>query len=562
MKLPDPATTRMTPASPTALPSWQALVAHHTKMGQAHLRDLFAADAQRGSRYTLEAAGLYLDYSKNRIDDRTLTLLVALAGECGLAARIEAMFRGDVINTTEQRSVLHVALRAPATDKLVVDGVDVVAEVHAVLGRMAEFSDAVRSGRWLGHTGKRIRNIISIGIGGSDLGPVMAYEALRHYSQRDLTLRFVSNVDSTDLVEATRDLDAAETLFIVCSKTFTTLETLTNARAARAWAVGQLGDDKAVARHFVAVSTNAQGVAEFGIAAENMFGFWDWVGGRYSMDSAIGLSTMVAIGPQHFRDLLGGFHAMDEHFRLTPIERNMPALHGLLAIWNNNFLGATTIAVLPYDQYLNRFPAYLQQLTMESNGKHVTQGGQRVKVETAPILWGEPGTNGQHSFYQLLHQGTRLVPCDFIGLCQSLNPLGDQHDLLMANLFAQSEALAFGKTAAAVAAEGTAPALVPHRVFEGNRPSNTILAERLTPRALGALIALYEHSVFTQGVIWGIDSFDQWGVELGKVLAQRVLGELAAANEAPTQLDHDSSTNALIARYRRQRSATPDPAQP
>ena len=545
------------PQPPLSLPSWQALVAHHATTGHTHLRDLFTADAQRGSRYTLEAAGLFLDYSKNRINQETLTLLAALAAECGLAGRIAAMFRGDVINTTEQRSVLHVALRAPASEKLVVDGVDVIAEVHAVLARMAQFSDAVRSGRWLGHSGKRMRNVISIGIGGSDLGPVMAYEALRHYSQRDLTLRFVSNVDGTDLVEATRDLDAAETLFIVCSKTFTTQETLTNARAARAWAVGQLGDDKAVARHFVAVSTNAEGVAQFGIASENMFPFWDWVGGRYSMDAAIGLSTMVAIGPQHFRDLLAGFHAMDVHFRHTPIERNMPALLGLLAIWNNNFLGAATAAVLPYDQYLKRFPAYLQQLSMESNGKYVTQDGQPVACQTAPILWGEPGTNGQHSFYQLLHQGTRLVPCDFIGFCESLNPLGTQHDLLMANLFAQGEALAFGKTAAAVAAEGTAPELVPHRVFEGNRPSNTILAQRLTPATLGALIALYEHSVFTQGVIWGIDSFDQWGVELGKQLAQRVLPELDSAHDVI--LNHDSSTNALIKRYRRHRQAPPPP---
>ena len=558
----DGATVHATPRSLTSQPAWQALIAHHTKTGHVHLRDLFAADAQRGRRYTLEAAGLYLDYSKNRIDDQTLKLLAALAADCGLAERIKAMFRGDVINTTEKRSVLHVALRSPAADKLIVDGVDVDAEVHAVLERMAVFADAVRSGRWLGHTGKRIRNVISIGIGGSDLGPVMAYEALRHYSQRDLTLRFVSNVDGTDLIEATRDLDAAETLFIVCSKTFTTQETLTNAHAARAWAVGQLGDDQAVARHFVAVSTNAQGVAQFGIAAENMFGFWDWVGGRYSMDSAIGLSTMVAIGPQHFSDLLAGFHAMDEHFRQAPVEQNMPALLGLLAIWNNNFLGAATIAVLPYNQYLKRFPAYLQQLTMESNGKHVTQAGQRVDFQTAPILWGEPGTNGQHSFYQLLHQGTRLVPCDFIGFCQSLNPLGQQHDLLMANLFAQSEALAFGKTAAAVAAEGTAPALVPHRVFEGNRPSNTILAQQLTPATLGTLIALYEHSVFTQGVIWGIDSFDQWGVELGKMLAQRVLPELDTASQTQSlPLDHDSSTNALIERYRRQRSAGPPSTQ-
>ncbi|MEO8153912.1 MAG: glucose-6-phosphate isomerase [Rhizobacter sp.] len=537
--------------SPVSLSAWQALSDHHKATGKAHLRDLFAADAQRGQRYTLEAAGLYLDYSKNRIDDQTLKLLAALASECRLVERIQAMFRGDAINTTEQRSVLHVALRAPATQSLVVDGVDVVAQVHAVLERMAQFAEAVRSGRWLGHTGQRIRNIVSIGIGGSDLGPVMAFEALRHYSQRDLTLRFVSNVDGTDLVEATRDLEAAETLFIVCSKTFTTQETLTNAHAARTWAVGQLGDDKAVARHFVAVSTNAQGVAKFGIALENMFAFWDWVGGRYSMDSAIGLSTMIAIGPQQFRELLAGFHAMDAHFRQAPIEHNMPALLGLLAIWNNNFLGAATSAVLPYDQYLKRFPAYLQQLTMESNGKHVTQDGRQVDFETAPILWGEPGTNGQHSFYQLLHQGTRLVPCDFIGFCQGLNPLGQQHDLLMANLFAQSEALAFGKTAEEVAAEGTAPALVPHRVFEGNRPSNTILAERLTPATLGALIALYEHSVFTQGVIWGIDSFDQWGVELGKVLAQRVLPELDPAHEPP--LGHDSSTNALIRRYRQLR---------
>ena len=531
----DGATVRACPQPLTSLPAWQALIAHHTKTGHTHLRDLFAADGQRGSRYTLEAAGLYLDYSKNRIDDQTLKLLAALAADCRLAERIQAMFRGDVINTTEKRSVLHVALRAPAADKLMVDGVDVDAEVHAVLERMAVFADAVRSGHWLGHTGKRIRNIISIGIGGSDLGPVMAYEALRHYSQRDLTLRFVSNVDGTDLIEATRDLDAAETLFIVCSKTFTTQETLTNAHAARAWAVGQLGDDQAVARHFVAVSTNAQGVAQFGIAAENMFGFWDWVGGRYSMDSAIGLSTMVAIGPQHFSDLLAGFHAMDEHFRQAPVEQNMPALLGLLAIWNNNFLGAATIAVLPYNQYLKRFPAYLQQLTMESNGKHVTQAGQRVDFQTAPILWGEPGTNGQHSFYQLL----------------------------MANLFAQSEALAFGKTAAAVAAEGTAPALVPHRVFEGNRPSNTILAQQLTPATLGTLIALYEHSVFTQGVIWGIDSFDQWGVELGKMLAQRVLPELDTASQTQSlPLDHDSSTNALIERYRRQRSAGQPSTQP
>jgi glucose-6-phosphate isomerase len=547
----DASSKRVTPASPTSQPAWQALVAHHAKTCKVHMRDMFAADGQRGSRYTLEAAGLYLDYSKNRVDDHTLKLLASLAAECGLPERIEAMFRGDLINTTEKRSVLHVALRAPADTKLIVDGVDVVAEVHAVLTRMGRFSNAVRSGSWLGHTGKRIRNVISIGIGGSDLGPVMAYEALRHYSQRDLTLRFVSNVDGTDLVEATRDLDAAETLFIVCSKTFTTQETLTNAHAARAWAIGQLGDEASVGRHFAAVSTNAQAVAAFGIAAENMFGFWDWVGGRYSMDSAIGLSTMIAIGPGNFSELLAGFHAMDEHFRHAPVEKNMPAMLGLLAIWNNNFLGAATAAVLPYDQYLKRFSAYLQQLTMESNGKHVTLSGQHVKLETAPIIWGEPGTNGQHSFYQLLHQGTRLVPCDFIGFSQSLNPLGRQHDLLMANLFAQSEALAFGKTAEEVAAEGTVAALAPHRVFEGNRPSNTILAERLTPHTLGALIALYEHSVFTQGVIWGIDSFDQWGVELGKVLAQRVQADLGADNDESG--DHDSSTNALIRRYRSQR---------
>ena len=557
------AAARRVPRSPVTLAAWHDLNAHLTRTGHVHLRDLFAADERRGERYTLEAAGLYLDYSKNRIDDQTLKLLAALASECGLREHIQAMFQGDEINTTEKRSVLHVALRTPATETLVVDGVDVVSEVHAVLERMAVFADAVRNGRWLGYTGKRIRNVISIGIGGSDLGPVMAFEALRYYSQRDLTLRFVSNVDGTDLVEATRDLDAAETLFIVCSKTFTTQETLTNAHAARAWAVGQLGNDKAVARHFVAVSTNAQGVAKFGIAPQNMFGFWDWVGGRYSMDSAIGLSTMIAIGPQHFRDLLAGFHAMDEHFRQAPVEANMPALLGLLAIWNNNFLGATTAAVLPYEQYLKRFPAYLQQLTMESNGKHVTQRGTRVDFETAPILWGEPGTNGQHSFYQLLHQGTRLVPCDFIGFCQELNPLGHQHDLLMANLFAQSEALAFGKTAEEVAAEGTAPALVPHRVFEGNRPSNTILARLLTPQTLGALIALYEHSVFTQGVIWGIDSFDQWGVELGKALAQRVLSELDPAAPTPSRrLDHDSSTNALIERYRRQRRVDAPPLRP
>ena len=536
--------------------AWQALEAHHAKIGVTHLRELFASDATRGERLVLEAAGLYLDYSKNRITDETLQLLSALAAERGVRERTAAMFRGDVINSTEKRSVLHVALRAPAGQSLRVGGVDVVAEVQAVLARMAAFADAVRSGRWLGHTGKRIRNVVNIGIGGSDLGPVMAYEALRFYSQRDLTMRFVSNVDSTDLVEATRDLDAAETLFIVSSKTFTTLETLTNAHAARAWSIGQLGDEKSVAKHFVAVSTNVEGVTQFGIAAENMFGFWDWVGGRYSMDSAIGLSTMVAIGPAQFRDMLAGMHEMDEHFRTAPIEQNMPALLGLLAIWNNNFLGAATQAVLPYDQYLKRLPAYLQQLGMESNGKHVTLAGARVDIETAPILWGEPGTNGQHSFYQLIHQGTRIVPCDFIGFCQGLNPLGQQHDLLMSNLFAQTEALAFGKTAVEVAAEGTPAELVPHRVFAGNRPTNTVLAERLTPKTLGALVALYEHSVFVQGVVWDIDSFDQWGVELGKVLAQRTLPELAS--RAEPKLAHDSSTNALIRRYRALRAGKDD----
>ena len=533
--------------------AWKALAAHHDATGTTHLRELFAGDAERGERLALEAAGLYLDYSKNRVTDETLTLLAALAAERGVRERTAAMFRGDVINTTEKRSVLHVALRMPAGSTLVVDGTDVVAEVQAVLERMASFADAVRSGRWLGHTGKRIRNIVNIGIGGSDLGPVMAYEALRFYSERDLTMRFVSNVDGTDMVEATRDLDAAETLFIVSSKTFTTLETLTNAHAARDWSVGHLGDESSVAKHFVAVSTNAEGVATFGIAPENMFGFWDWVGGRYSMDSAIGLSTMVALGPENFRAMLAGMHEMDEHFRSAPVERNMPTLMGLLAIWNNDFLGAATLAVLPYDQYLKRLPAYLQQLTMESNGKHVTLAGGPVSVETAPILWGEPGTNGQHSFYQLIHQGTRIVPCDFIGFCQGLNTLGRQHDLLMSNLFAQTEALAFGKTADEVAAEGTAAELVPHRVFAGNRPTNTLLAERLTPKTLGALVALYEHSVFVQGVIWDIDSFDQWGVELGKVLAQRTIPELESADE-PT-LAHDSSTNALIRRYRRLRDA-------
>ena len=526
-----------------ALPAWRALAAHHTEVGSLHLRELFASDPGRGERLVVEAAGLYLDYSKNRITDETMRRLVALAEARGLGERIASMFRGDVINATEKRPALHVALRMPRGRKLDVGGVDVVAEVHAVLDGMISFAEAVRGGNWTGHTGKPIRNIVNIGIGGSDLGSVMAYEALRFYADPLLTLRFVSNVDGTNLVEATRGLDAAETLFIVCSKTFTTLETLINAHAARDWCVARLGDEKAVAKHFVAVSTNAEGVQKFGIAAANMFGFWDWVGGRYSMDSAIGLSTLIAIGAENFTGMLAGFHAMDEHFRGAPIEKNMPALLGLLAIWNNDFLGAATQAVLPYEQYLKRLPAYLQQLTMESNGKHVRQDGRAVGVETAPVLWGEPGTNGQHSFYQLVHQGTRIVPCDFIGFCQPLNPLGSQHDLLMSNLFAQTEALAFGKTAGEVAAEGTAPELVAHRVFAGNRPTNTLLADRLTPKTLGALVALYEHSVFTQGTIWDIDSFDQWGVELGKVLAQRVIPELESAGEPA--LKHDSSTNSL-----------------
>ena len=537
----------------TDKPAWRALVEHHAEVGALHLRELFADDAGRGERLAVEACGLYLDYSKNRVTDETLALLASLAGACGLDERRAAMFRGDVVNRTEKRAVLHVALRAPADTTLVVDGRDVIADVHDVLDRMIAFADAVRSGRWLGHDGRRIRNVVNIGIGGSDLGPVMACEALRHYGRRDLRMRFVSNVDGTDLVEATHDLDAAETLFIVCSKTFTTLETLTNARAARDWVIGQLDSEAAVARHFVAVSTNAAAVTEFGIAAENMFGFWDWVGGRYSMESAIGLSTLIAVGERNFRELLAGSHEMDEHFRSAPVAQNLPALLGLLSIWNNDFLGAATHAVLPYDQYLHRLPAYLQQLSMESNGKHVDQNGDAVGVETAPILWGEPGTNGQHSFYQLIHQGTRLVPCDFIGFCRPLNPFGHQHDLLMSNLFAQTEALAFGKTAAEVAAEGTADELVAHRVFAGNRPTNTLLGEQLTPRTLGALVALYEHSVFVQGVVWNIDSFDQWGVELGKVLAQRVAPELQSDDE-PT-LGHDSSTNALIRRYRRLRDA-------
>ncbi len=537
----------------TERPQWRALVRHLHEIENRHLRALFAADPTRGERLVAEAAGLYLDYSKNRITDDTLRLLVSLAEACSLRERIEAMFRGDQINATEQRAVLHIALRAPPSARFTVDGKDVVPDVHAVLARMAAFSARVRSGEWTGHRGKRIRNVINIGIGGSDLGPVMAYEALRHYSQRDMLFRFVSNVDGTDFVEAVRDLSPDETLFVICSKTFTTLETLTNARAARAWCVSGVGDDKAVARHFVAVSTQADEVARFGIDVDHMFGFWDWVGGRYSMDSAIGLSTMLAIGAENFGEMLAGFHAMDEHFRGAPWERNLPVLLGLLAIWNTNFLGAPTVAVLPYEQYLKRFPAYLQQLTMESNGKYVSLDGARLDYATGPIYWGEPGTNGQHSFYQLIHQGTRLIPCDFIGFCQALNPLGGQHDLLMANLFAQSEALAFGKTADEVRAEGTRDTLVPHRVFEGNRPSNTILAERLTPQALGALVALYEHSVFVQGAVWNIDSFDQWGVELGKALAVRTAAEVASA-DAP-ELAHDSSTNALIKRYRKMRQS-------
>ncbi|MDQ6618346.1 MAG: glucose-6-phosphate isomerase [Pseudomonadota bacterium] len=532
-------------------PAWKALAAHHQEVRDLHLRELFAGDSRRGERLTAEAAGLYLDYSKNRVTDETIQLLLRLAEECRLGERIDAMFSGARINVTEQRAVLHVALRAPANERILVDGVDVVPSVHEVLGRMAAFTNEVRGDRWLGHTGLAIRNVVNIGIGGSDLGPVMAYEALRHYSRRDMTFRFVSNVDGTDFVEATRDLDPEETLFIICSKTFTTLETLTNAHAARAWVLAKLGDERAIRRHFVAVSTNAEGVAKFGIDIANMFGFWDWVGGRYSMDSAIGLSTMLAVGPENFSSMLAGFHAMDRHFRTAPFERNLPVLMGLLALWNSNFFGAQTVAVLPYEQYLKRFPAYLQQLTMESNGKHVSLDGARVNYQTGPIYWGEPGTNGQHSFYQLIHQGTRLVPCDFIGFCQALNPLGQQHDLLMANLFAQTEALAFGKTEAQVEADGTPPWLVPHRVFDGNRPTNTILAERLTPESLGLLVALYEHSVFTQGTIWNIDSFDQWGVELGKVLAQCIAPELESADE--TGLAHDSSTNALIRRYRRLR---------
>ncbi|HEY0232510.1 MAG TPA: glucose-6-phosphate isomerase [Dokdonella sp.] len=540
----------------TSRPEWRALEAHAERQRRVHLRELFAADPRRGERFAAEAAGLYLDYSKQRVDTETLRLLQALAKSTQLSRRIAAMFAGEHINTTENRAVLHVALRAPAGAVIDVDGSNVVPHVHGVLERMAAFAERVRSGEWKGHGGRRIRNIVNIGIGGSDLGPVMAFEALRHYSRRDLQFRFVSNVDGIDFVEATRDLDADETLFVICSKTFTTLETLTNAHAARAWTLAAFGgDESAVARHFVAVSTNAVEVAGFGIDTANMFGFWDWVGGRYSMDSAIGLSTMLAIGADGFRDLLAGFHAIDEHFRSTPFERNLPVLLGLIGLWNTNFLGAETVAVLPYEQYLKRFPAYLQQLTMESNGKHVTQSGRHVDYATGPIYWGEPGTNGQHSFYQLIHQGTRLIPCDFIGFCEALAPLGDQHDLLIANLFAQSEALAFGKTADEVRQEGTPDAGVPHRVFEGNRPSNTILAQRLTPHTLGALVALYEHSVFVQGAIWDIDSFDQWGVELGKALAKKTAAELMSRDEP--SLAHDSSTNTLIRRYRAHRTSSP-----
>jgi glucose-6-phosphate isomerase len=544
----------MTPSSLRSSPEWQALASHWRGLRGTTLKELFDADPARGTRYVAEDVGVYLDYSKNLVTAETLRLLQRLAKARGVFGRREAMFRGDRINETEHRAVLHVALRAPRDERILVDGKDVVPEVHAVLERMAAFSDKLRSGEWRGHSGKRIRNVISIGIGGSDLGPVMAYEALKHCSRRDMTFRFVSNVDPTDFVEATGDLDASETLFIVCSKTFTTLETLANAHAARDWCLQALGgdghvvDNQAVARHFVAVSTNAEEVARFGIDTDNMFGFWDWVGGRYSMDSAIGLSTMLAIGPEAFREMLAGFHAMDVHFRTIPPERNLPVLMGLLSIWYNDFFGAQTVAVLPYAQYLKRFPAYLQQLTMESNGKHVTLDGARVDYPTGPIYWGEPGTNGQHSFYQLIHQGTRLIPCDFIGFNQPLNAMAGQHDLLMANLFAQTEALAFGKTADQVRREGTSEWLVPHRVCEGNRPTNTLLMERLTPRALGTLVALYEHSVFVQGAIWHIDSFDQWGVELGKQLAKKVVPELQDRGEP--DLRHDSSTNALIRRYR------------
>jgi glucose-6-phosphate isomerase len=544
-----PATALQTPL--TLLPAWKALQTHYESIRNRHLRELFQSDPARGKRLTLEAEGIYFDYSKHRITDETLRLLLELAEQSGLRERIDAMFRGEKINITEKRAVLHTALRAPKDAVIMVDGENVVPAVHEVLDRMSDFSNRVRSGAWKGFTGKRIRNVINIGIGGSDLGPVMAYEALRHYSQRDMTFRFVSNVDGTDFAEATHDLDPEETLFIISSKTFTTLETMTNAQSAREWSLKKLKDEKAVAKHFVAVSTNAKEVSKFGIDTANMFGFWDWVGGRYSMDSAIGLSTMVAVGPDNFRAMLAGFHSMDEHFRTTSFAKNLPVLMGLLTVWYADFFGSETVAVLPYDQYLKRFPAYLQQLTMESNGKHVTLSGERVNYSTGPIFWGEPGTNGQHSFYQLIHQGTRIIPCDFIGFSETLNPLGDHHNLLMANVFAQGEALAFGKTAEDVKAEGTPDWLVPHRVFEGNRPSSTMLLRELTPEALGKLVALYEHSVFTQGVIWQIDSFDQWGVELGKVLAKKIIGELEGSG--PAAGSHDSSTTALIEWYRRQR---------
>jgi glucose-6-phosphate isomerase len=546
---------KATPKSPatkplTKLPAWTALKAHYKTVEPLHLKELFEQEPKRAERFTVEAVGIYLDYSKNRITHKTVELLLDLAKESGLREHIDAMFRGDKINITENRAVLHVALRAPKEETIVVDGKNVVPDVHAVLDKMSAFCNRVRSGEWQGHTGKRIRNVINVGIGGSDLGPVMAYEALKHYTDRNMTFRFVSNVDATDFAEAVVDLDPAETLFIISSKTFTTLETMTNAHSARDWAVkGFGGDEKSVAKHFVAVSTNAAEVSRFGIDTANMFGFWDWVGGRYSMDSAIGLSTMLAVGPENFQAMLNGFHEMDEHFRTAPFERNLPVLLGLLSVWYSDFFDAQTVAVLPYEQYLKRFPAYLQQLTMESNGKHVTLDGKQVNYDTGPIYWGEPGTNGQHSFYQLIHQGTRLIPCDFIAFGKALNPLGPHHDMLVANVCAQAEALAFGKTPEQVKAEGTPKWLVPHRVFEGNRPSNTLLLERLTPAALGKLVALYEHSVFTQGTIWRIDSFDQWGVELGKVLAQRIIPELQAKTEP--ELKHDSSTNALIRRYRK-----------
>ena len=536
-------------SNPTELPAWKALAANRDQIAKTTLKELFATDPSRGERLNAEACGIFLDYSKNRVTDETLNLLVDLAKECGLEAHRDKMFAGEKINITEDRAVLHIALRAPKGEVIKVDGIDVVPEVHKVLGEMGGFADRIRSGEWKGHTGKRIRNVINVGIGGSDLGPVMAYEALRHYSDREMTFRFVSNVDGTDFAEAVRDLDPAETLFIIASKTFTTLETMTNAHSARDWSLAGLGGEiKTVAKHFVAVSTNAAKVSEFGIDTANMFGFWDWVGGRYSMDSAIGLSTMIAIGPKNFSDLLAGFHDMDEHFRTAPLDKNLPVLLGLLAVWYNDFFGAQSIAVLPYEQYLKRFPAYLQQLTMESNGKSIRLDGEHVTADTGPIYWGEPGTNGQHSFYQLIHQGTRLIPCDFIGFYKALNTLGHHHNYLISNIFAQAEALAFGKTPEQVKAEGTPDWLNPHRVFEGNRPSNVIMADKLDPRTLGTLVALYEHSVFTQGAVWGINSFDQWGVELGKQLAQHIIPEL----ESPTEPDlkHDSSTNALIRRYR------------